>query len=108
MSYEDKGWLDRALAELCRGEFAADLCRQVEEPLAFVDFLRDPVVDDETGEVVDVSRLGRRAPSFFAGLDWNGGDKGEGEASTAGLREVERQAGQPSQWGAPAIKHNHK
>ena len=27
---------------------------QVEEPLYFVDFLRDPVVDDETGEVVEV------------------------------------------------------
>lgn len=27
---------------------------QVEEPLYFVDFLREPVVDDETGEVVEV------------------------------------------------------
>lgn len=27
---------------------------QVEEPLFFVDFLREPVVDQETGEVVEV------------------------------------------------------
>lgn len=32
---------------------------QVEEPLYFVDFLREPVVDDDTGEVVDAH------PSFY-------------------------------------------
>eukprot|EP00882_Tetradesmus_deserticola_P019183 GHRQ01020633.1.p3 GENE.GHRQ01020633.1~~GHRQ01020633.1.p3 ORF type:complete len:106 (-),score=29.23 GHRQ01020633.1:600-917(-) len=29
-------------------------CCQVDEPLYFVDFLREPVADAETGEVVDV------------------------------------------------------
>jgi dynein heavy chain len=28
-------------------------CRQVDEPLYFVDFLREPVVDEETGEVIE-------------------------------------------------------
>jgi dynein heavy chain len=32
---------------------AALLLAQVEEPLYFVDFLREPVCDDETGEVID-------------------------------------------------------
>ena len=32
---------------------------QVEEPLYFVDFLREPVVDEETGETVDAH------PSFY-------------------------------------------
>lgn len=29
------------------------LVLQVDEPVYFVDFLRDPIVDDETGEVLD-------------------------------------------------------
>lgn len=32
---------------------AATLFLQVDEPVYFVDFLREPVVDDETGEVLD-------------------------------------------------------
>lgn len=35
---------------------------QVEEPVYFVDFLREPEVDDETGEVVDAH------PSFYEGI----------------------------------------
>jgi hypothetical protein len=82
-SQEDKGWLDKALAELCKNDFPPELCKQVgslghqdqslkstcrnadppprpippqkvEEPLYFVDFLREPVVDGETGEVIEV------------------------------------------------------
>ena len=28
VSHEDKGWLDRQLAELCRAEFPQELCKQ--------------------------------------------------------------------------------
>lgn len=35
---------------------------QVEEPVYFVDFLREPEVDEETGEVVDAH------PSFYEGV----------------------------------------
>jgi hypothetical protein len=38
---------------LCREKFSADLAKQVETPVYFVDFLREPVCDPETGEVVD-------------------------------------------------------
>ncbi len=34
-------------------------CTQVEEPIYFVDFLREPVADEETGETVDAH------PSFY-------------------------------------------
>ncbi|KIZ06068.1 Dynein gamma chain, flagellar outer arm [Monoraphidium neglectum] len=57
--HEDKGWLDKQLGELCKHEFPPELCKQVEEPLFFVDFLREPVVDQETGEVVEAH------PSFY-------------------------------------------
>eukprot|EP00879_Flechtneria_rotunda_P026528 GHRR01028292.1.p1 GENE.GHRR01028292.1~~GHRR01028292.1.p1 ORF type:complete len:1302 (+),score=429.83 GHRR01028292.1:91-3906(+) len=49
---EDRAWVDKTIVDLCRQEFAPELCKQVDEPLYFVDFLRDPVVDDETGEVL--------------------------------------------------------
>lgn len=35
---------------------------QVEEPVYFVDFLREPEMDEETGEVVDAH------PSFYEGV----------------------------------------
>jgi hypothetical protein len=54
VSHEDKGWLDKQLADLCKQEFLPDLCRQVDEPLYFVDFLREPTVDNETGEITEV------------------------------------------------------
>lgn len=109
VAYEDKGWVDKAISDLCRTEFPPELCKQVracvcahgvgrwrlrclrppdcspqcacerartcwrllpahvalhraglarkttqvDEPLYFVDFLRDPVVDDDTGEVIN-------------------------------------------------------
>jgi dynein heavy chain len=53
VSLDDKAWLDKQLAELCKAEFAPELCRQVEEPLYFVDFLRDPTADPETGEIIN-------------------------------------------------------
>ncbi len=42
-----------------RQHFPADVVRQLEEPLHFVDFLREPVTDAETGEVLDAH------PSFY-------------------------------------------
>ena len=33
--------------------FSADLFEQTAEPLVFVDFLREPKVDDNTGEVIE-------------------------------------------------------
>ena len=49
VSYDDKNWVDKTIFDMCRENFNADLIRQVEEPVYFVDFLREPVVDDETG-----------------------------------------------------------
>eukprot|EP00198_Chlamydomonas_reinhardtii_P012689 XP_001702026.1 flagellar outer dynein arm heavy chain gamma [Chlamydomonas reinhardtii] len=59
ISYEDKNWVDKAVFDLCRDNFSSDLVKQVEEPIYFVDFLREPAVDDETGEIVDAH------PSFY-------------------------------------------
>ncbi|GFR42148.1 hypothetical protein Agub_g3000 [Astrephomene gubernaculifera] len=59
ISYDDKNWVDKAIFDLCRDNFSSDLVKQVEEPLYFVDFLREPVVDDETGEIIDGH------PSFY-------------------------------------------
>lgn len=42
-----------------RQHFPAGMARQLEEPLYFVDFLRVPVTDPETGEVLDAH------PSFY-------------------------------------------
>lgn len=37
----------------CRKEFSRDLVQQLETPLEFVDFLREPEVDPATGEVTN-------------------------------------------------------
>ena len=58
-SHEDKDWVDGAMFDLMRERCDSDVVRQVEEPQYFVDFLREPVVDEETGEVVDAH------PSFY-------------------------------------------
>mmetsp|Transcript_5388 Transcript_5388/g.12712 ORF Transcript_5388/g.12712 Transcript_5388/m.12712 type:complete len:4322 (-) Transcript_5388:507-13472(-) len=59
ISYDDKNWLEKQLFELMRESFTPDLIRQVEEPLFFVDFLREPEVDEETGETTEAH------PSFY-------------------------------------------
>lgn len=59
VNYEDKGWVDKTIADLCNQNFDAGLWKQVEEPIYFVDFLRDPIVDEETGETIDAH------PSFY-------------------------------------------
>ena len=38
---------------LCRTNFSADLTQQLDVPLQFVDFLREPEVDANTGEVTN-------------------------------------------------------
>ncbi len=43
----------------CRQNFQGDLLKQVDEPLYFVDFLREPVVDADTGETIEAH------PSFY-------------------------------------------
>lgn len=53
VNYDDKGWLDKTLFELMKEQFGNDLIKQVEEPVYFVDFLREPTVDEETGETTD-------------------------------------------------------
>ncbi|MEW5318622.1 MAG: hypothetical protein WDW38_009830 [Sanguina aurantia] len=53
VSYDDKGWVDKTIFEMCKDSFAPELVRQVEEPIFFVDFLREPIVDPDTGETVD-------------------------------------------------------
>lgn len=37
----------------CSQHFPPEVARQLEEPLYFVDFLRPPITDSETGEVLD-------------------------------------------------------
>lgn len=37
----------------CSQHFPPEVARQLEEPLYFVDFLRPPITDNETGEVLD-------------------------------------------------------
>jgi dynein heavy chain len=117
---EDKGWVDAKLAELMRaGAFSADLVAQAEgtapappavvaaagsndasslapaEPLCFVDFLREPVLDDETGEVVEanpsayegvpggLAGLRRRVEEVLRRQAGGGGGGGEGSKSSS-------------------------
>jgi len=59
VSYDDKNWLDKTVNDLCKETFQSDLLRQVDEPVYFVDFLREPTSDPETGELIDAH------PSFY-------------------------------------------
>jgi dynein heavy chain len=45
-----------------RHHFAPEIAKAVGQPKYFVDFLRDPVVDPETGELVNAH------PSFYEGI----------------------------------------
>ncbi|DBA69380.1 TPA: Dynein gamma chain, flagellar outer arm [Trebouxia sp. C0005] len=62
ITLEDKAWVDGAIKELCKTNFTPDLTKQVDEPLYFVDFLREPTFDNETGEVIDAH------PSFYESI----------------------------------------
>ena len=58
-SQDDKAWVDKAIFDLMRENCDLDIVKQAEEPLYFVDFLREPVVDNDTGEVINAH------PSYY-------------------------------------------
>ena len=58
-THEDKDWGGELIMKLVRDTYGKDMAKQVEERLYFVDFLRDPVMDAETGEIIDAN------PSFY-------------------------------------------
>lgn len=48
----DKSWTEALISELVADNFGPGVSAQVERRVQFVDFLRDPTLDPETGEVV--------------------------------------------------------
>ena len=58
---EDKDWADNLITSLIK-ENCGPLLKQVEDPLYFVSFLRDPTVDEETGEIIDAN------PKFYESI----------------------------------------
>jgi dynein heavy chain len=56
---EDKEWGENAIMELVKSELGDEVKKQIDERIWFVDYLREPTIDDETGEVVDAN------PSFY-------------------------------------------
>ena len=58
---EDKDWADNLVTSLIK-ENCGSLLKQVEDPLYFVSFLRDPIVDEETGEIIDAN------PKFYESI----------------------------------------
>ena len=58
-THEDKDWGGELIMKLVRDTYGKDMAKEVEERLYFVDFLRDPVMDAETGEIIDAN------PSFY-------------------------------------------
>eukprot|EP00899_Mesostigma_viride_P009796 jgi/Mesvir1/18818/Mv04309-RA.2 len=48
---QDKAWVEKTLQALVRDTYGEDLMHQTEEPAYFVDFLRDPVYDDDGVEI---------------------------------------------------------
>ena len=65
-SAEDKGWFEAQVDSFTKGAWGAELAAETAETAYFVDFLRPPVVDEETGETLESN------PSFYEaapGLD---------------------------------------
>ena len=58
-THEDKDWGGELIMKLVRDTYGKDMAKEVEERLYFVDFLRDPVMDADTGEIIDAN------PSFY-------------------------------------------
>lgn len=48
----EKDFVDDCINSLLKDNFSGTM-PQLEEPLYFVDFLREPIIDDETGDVID-------------------------------------------------------
>jgi dynein heavy chain len=58
-TYDDKGWADDLIKSVVKDTFGKEIAKQTEERVFFVDFLRDPTFDEETGETLDAN------PSFY-------------------------------------------
>ena len=58
-TYDDKAWADELIRGVVRDTFGKDVAKQTDERVYFVDFLRDPTFDEETGETLDAN------PSFY-------------------------------------------
>ena len=56
---DDKAWTIKTIMGLIKETFGEALRKEVDEPIYFVDFLREPIYDKETGEVIDAH------PSFY-------------------------------------------
>jgi len=58
-TYEDKNWTDELIQTIIKETFGADISAQTTDRLYFVDFLREPEFDPDTGETIDAN------PSFY-------------------------------------------
>ncbi|CAL8466541.1 g6077 [Coccomyxa elongata] len=61
---EDGAWVDNAIRDLARQHFPAEVAAQLKRPMHFVDFLREPTTDPETGEVIDAHPSVTRAEAL--------------------------------------------
>lgn len=73
-SVSDKKWFDQNIQDCIgnhlNGTAYRDLVEQVKEPMYMANFLRDPIIDPETGEIAEPPpRLYEPAPSMSAVLD---------------------------------------
>jgi dynein heavy chain len=58
-TYDDKNWTDELIQTIIKDTFGADMFKQVEERVYFVDFLREAECDPETGETLSAN------PSYY-------------------------------------------
>ena len=58
-SYDDKNWTDSLIQKIISETFGEKITKEVEERVYFVDFLRPPVVDEQTGDVIEAN------PSYY-------------------------------------------
>jgi dynein heavy chain len=58
-TYDDKNWTDQLIQGIIKDTFGAEMHKQVDERVYFVDFLREAAVDGDTGEMLDAN------PSFY-------------------------------------------
>ena len=58
-SYDDKNWTDSLIQKIIGETFGEKITKEVEERVYFVDFLRPPVVDEQTGDVLEAN------PSYY-------------------------------------------
>jgi len=58
-SYDDKNWTDSLIQKIIGETFGEKITKEVEERVYFVDFLRPPVIDEQTGDVIEAN------PSYY-------------------------------------------